>query len=202
MGASIGHTFGIEKAGKTDGKLVSFIGDSTFLHSGITSLASVVYNKGTTTNIIVDNRITAMTGGQDNPSTDRTLMGEPTKGVDLEAICRAVGVESVRRVDPYDLDETLSALKEETERDACSVIITNRPCMLFPSKIKDAPYTVLLDKCTACGLCFGVACPSISASAEKNDKGKPKSEIDQITCTGCTICAQVCPAGAIVPLEQ
>ncbi len=202
MGASIGHTFGIEKAGKSDGKFVSFIGDSTFLHSGITSLASVVYNKGTTTNIIVDNRITAMTGGQDNPATSKTLMGDPTNAVDLKALCRAVGVEHVREVDPYDLEETLTALKEETERDACSVIITNRPCMLFPSKIKDAPYTVITEKCIACGLCFGVGCPSIAASDEKNDKGKPKSEIDTLTCTGCTICAQVCPSGAIVPLEQ
>jgi indolepyruvate ferredoxin oxidoreductase alpha subunit len=202
MGASIGHTFGIEKAGKSDGKFVSFIGDSTFLHSGITSLASVVYNKGTTTNIIVDNRITAMTGGQDNPATSKTLMGEPTNAVDLKALCRAVGVEHVREVDPYNLEETLTALKEETERDACSVIITNRPCMLFPSKIKDAPYTVITEKCIACGLCFGVGCPSIAASDEKNDKGKPKSEIDTLTCTGCTICAQVCPSGAIVPLEQ
>ena len=202
MGASIGHAFGITKAGKSDGKFVSIIGDSTFLHSGITALASVVYNKGNTTNIIVDNRITAMTGGQDNPGTSRTLMGEETHAVDLKAICRAVGVEHVREVDPYDLDETLSALKEETERDAPSVVITNRPCMLFPSKIKDEPYTVILEKCTACGLCFGVGCPSISASEEKNEKGKPKSEIDPITCTGCTICAQVCPAGAIVSLEQ
>ncbi len=202
MGASIGHSFGITKAGKSDGKFVSLIGDSTFLHSGITSLASAVYNKATTTNIIVDNRITAMTGGQDNPSTSKTLMGEETNAVDLKAICRAVGVEHVREVDPYDLEETISVLKEETEREACSVIITNRPCMLFPSKIKDEPYTVILEKCTACGLCFGVGCPSISASAEKNEKGKPKSEIDPITCTGCTICAQVCPAGAIVSLEQ
>ena len=202
MGASIGHSFGITKAGKSNGKFVSLIGDSTFLHSGITSLASAVYNKATTTNIIVDNRITAMTGGQDNPSTSKTLMGEETNAVDLKAICRAVGVEHVREVDPYDLEETISVLKEETEREACSVIITNRPCMLFPSKIKDEPYTVILEKCTACGLCFGVGCPSISASAEKNEKGKPKSEIDPITCTGCTICAQVCPAGAIVSLEQ
>jgi indolepyruvate ferredoxin oxidoreductase alpha subunit len=202
MGASIGHAFGIEKAGKTDGKVVSLIGDSTFLHSGITSLASAVYNRAHTTNIIVDNRITAMTGGQDHPGTSRTLMGEETHAVDLKEICRAVGVEHVREVDPYDLEETVAALKEETEREAVSVIITNRPCMLFPKKIKDTPYTVLLDKCTACGMCFSVGCPSIAASHEKNDKGRPKSKIDPLTCTGCTICAQVCPADAIVPLEQ
>jgi indolepyruvate ferredoxin oxidoreductase alpha subunit len=202
MGASIGHAFGIEKAGKTDGKVVSLIGDSTFLHSGITSLASAVYNKTNTTNIIVDNRITAMTGGQDHPGTSKTLMGEDTHAIDLAELCRALGVEHVRRVDPYDLEETITALKEETERNAPSVIITTRPCMLFPRKIKDEPYAVVLEKCTACGLCFGVGCPSISASTEKNEKGKPKSEIDPITCTGCTICAQVCPADAIVPLER
>jgi indolepyruvate ferredoxin oxidoreductase alpha subunit len=202
MGASIGHAFGITKAGKTEGKVVSLIGDSTFLHSGITSLASAVYNKATTTNIIVDNRITAMTGGQDNPGTSRTLMGEETHAVDLKAICRAVGVEHIREVDPYDLDETITALREETAREAPSVVITNRPCMLFPKKIKDAPYTVVLEKCIACGLCFGVGCPSISASDEKNEKGKPKAEIDPLTCTGCTICAQVCNSNAIVPLEQ
>ncbi len=202
MGASIGHAFGITKAGKTDGKVVSIIGDSTFLHSGITALASAVYNKTNTTNIIVDNRITAMTGGQDHPGTAKTLMGEKTHAIDLGALCKVLGVEHVRVVDPYDLEETIGVLKEETERDAPSVIITNRPCMLFPSKIKDEPYAVILEKCTACGLCFSVGCPSISTSEEKNEKGKPKSEIDPITCTGCTICAQVCPAGAIVPLEQ
>ncbi|HUV35725.1 MAG TPA: indolepyruvate ferredoxin oxidoreductase subunit alpha [Patescibacteria group bacterium] len=202
MGASIGHAFGIEKAGKTKKKTVALIGDGTFLHSGITALASVVYNKGTTTTIIVDNRITAMTGGQDHPGTSRTLMGEKTYAVDLETLCRAVGVEHVRKVDPYNVDETTAILKEEIDRDAPSVVITTRPCMLFPKKIKDKPYMVLLDTCIACGACFRVGCPAISTSSEKNEKGKPKSKIDPLLCTGCTICAQVCPSGAIVELEQ
>ncbi len=202
MGASIGHAFGIEKAGKTKKKTVALIGDSTFLHSGITALASVVYNKGTTTTIIVDNRITAMTGGQDHPGTSRTLMGEDTYAIDLEMLCRALGVEHVRKVDPYDVDETTAILKEEIERDAPSVVITTRPCILFPKKIKDKPYTVLLDACIACGACFRVGCPAISTSEEKNEKGKPKAEIDPTLCTGCTICAQVCPPDAIVELEQ
>jgi len=202
MGASIGHAFGIEKAGKTDRKAVALLGDSTFLHSGITALASTVYNKGTTTTVIVDNRITAMTGGQDHPGTARTLMGEKTHAIDLVKLCNAVGVEHVRVVDPYDLEETTKALKEEIERDAPSVVITNRPCMLFPSKVTGTPYTVELDLCTACGACFRVGCPAISGSGEKNEKGRPKAEIDPLICTGCTICAQVCPAGAIVELKK
>jgi len=202
MGASIGHAFGIEKAGKTDRKTVALLGDSTFLHSGITALASTVYNKGTTTTVIVDNRITAMTGGQDHPGTARTLMGEETHAVDLAKLCNAVGVEHVRVVDPYDLEETTNALKEEIERDAPSVVITNRPCMLFPKKVKGKPFLVQLDLCTACGACFRVGCPAISGSEEKNEKGRPKAEIDPILCTGCSICAQVCPAEAIVELKK
>jgi indolepyruvate ferredoxin oxidoreductase alpha subunit len=202
MGASIGHAFGIEKAGKTDRKAVALLGDSTFLHSGITALASTVYNKGTTTTVIVDNRITAMTGGQDHPGTARTLMGEETHAIDLVQLCNAVGVEHVRVVDPYDLEETTTVLKEEIERDAPSVVITNRPCMLFPSKIKGNPYTVQLDVCTSCGACFRVGCPAISGSEERNEKGRQKAEIDPLICTGCSICAQICPADAIVELKK
>jgi len=202
MGASIGHTFGIEKAGKTEKPVVALIGDSTFLHSGITSLASAVYNKTTSTYIIVDNRITAMTGGQDHPGTSRTLMGEKTHAVDLVQLCKALGVEHVRVVDPYDIEETTNALREEIAREAPSVIITNRPCMLFPKKIRQAPYAVDTAVCTACGACFRVGCPSISASDETNEKGRPKAQIDPTTCTGCTICAQVCPADAIGPLSS
>ncbi|MDD3642554.1 MAG: indolepyruvate ferredoxin oxidoreductase subunit alpha [Candidatus Krumholzibacteria bacterium] len=199
MGASIGHTFGIEKAGKTGKPVVALIGDSTFLHSGITALASAVYNRTRSTYIIVDNRITAMTGGQDHPGTARTLMGEKTHAIDLVRLVKALGVEHVRVVDPYDLEETSAALREEIERDAPSVIITNRPCMLFPKKIAQAPYAVDAAVCTACGACFRVGCPSISASSETNEKGRPKAQIDASTCTGCTICAQVCPADAIGP---
>jgi len=202
MGASIGHAFGIEKAGKTDRKAVAMIGDSTFLHSGITALASVVYNKGTQTTIIVDNRITAMTGGQDHPGTAKTLMGEDTYAIDLEKLCRALGVEHVRKVDPYDLKATTSVLKEEVERDEPSVVITTRPCMLFPRKIKDNPYEVKLDLCTACGACFRIGCPAIVASEEKNEKGRPKAEIDPVLCTGCSLCAQVCPTDAIVEMKE
>lgn len=202
MGASIGHAFGIEKAGKTEKKAVAIIGDSTFLHSGITALANVVYNKGTQTTIIVDNRITAMTGGQDHPGTSRTLMGEDTFSIDLPKLCNALGVEHVRLVDPYNIEEMTNILREEIEREAPSVVITTRACMLFPKKIKDTPYTVDLDLCTACGTCFRVGCPAISQSEETNEKGRHKSEIDPDLCTGCAICAQVCPAEAIVETES
>ena len=202
MGASIGHAFGIEKAGKTAKKAVALLGDSTFLHSGITGLASAVFNKSKITVVIADNKITAMTGGQDNPATLKTLMGDKTKPVDLVKLCESLGVEHVRTIDPYDLDETFSVLKEEVEREDVSVVITTRPCMLFPSKIRGIPYTVVTETCIACGACFRVGCPSISAAAETNDKGKHKSLIDTNTCTGCTICAQVCPTGAIVKVES
>ena len=198
MGASISHAFGIEKAKKTKKKTVAIIGDSTFLHSGITALANVVYNKGTQTTIIVDNRITAMTGGQDHPGTSKTLMGEKTYAIDLIQLCKALGVEHVRTIDPYDQESTTAALKEEIAREAPSVVITTRPCMLFPSKIKvERAFHVLTAKCTACGACFRIGCPAISASPEKNEKGKPKSAIDPELCTGCSLCYQVCSFEAI-----
>jgi indolepyruvate ferredoxin oxidoreductase alpha subunit len=198
MGASINHAFGIEKAKKTKKKTVALIGDSTFLHSGITGLANVVYNRGTQTTIIVDNRITAMTGGQDHPGTSKTLMGEKTHAIDLVELCKALGVEHVRTIDPFDQKETLAILKEEVEREAPSVVITTRPCVLFPSKLKPTTkFHVILEKCNACGACFRIGCPAITTSSEKNEKGRPKSEIDIELCTGCTLCAQVCPEEAI-----
>ncbi len=198
MGASVNHAFGIEKAKKTKKKTVAVIGDSTFLHSGITGLANVVYNRGTQTTIIVDNRITAMTGGQDHPGTSKTLMGEKTHAIDLVQLVKALGVEHVRTVDPFDQKGTLAVLKEEIERDAPSVVITTKPCVLFPSKLKPATkFHVVLEKCTACGACFRIGCPAISASREKNEKGRAKSQIDFELCTGCTLCAQVCPEEAI-----
>ena len=137
-----------------------------------------------------------------HPGTPKTLMGEETHAIDLEELCRALGVKHVRKVDPYNLKETTSVLKEEVERDEPSVVITTRPCMLFPRKIKDNPFEVKLDLCIACGACFRVGCPAIYASEEKNEKGRPKAEIDPIQCTGCTLCAQVCPTDAIVEMKD
>jgi indolepyruvate ferredoxin oxidoreductase alpha subunit len=203
MGASINHAFGIEKAKKTKKKTVALIGDSTFLHSGITGLANVVYNKGTQTTIIVDNRITAMTGGQDHPGTSKTLMGEATHAIDLVELVKALGIEHVRKIDPFDQKETLAVLKEEIDREAPSVVITTRPCVLFPSKLKPTvKFCVALDKCTACGACFRIGCPAITTASEKNEKGRPKSQIDLELCTGCTLCAQVCPEEAIQEIKK
>jgi indolepyruvate ferredoxin oxidoreductase alpha subunit len=203
MGASINHAFGIEKAKKTKKKAVALIGDSTFLHSGITGLANVVYNRGTQTTIIVDNRITAMTGGQDHPGTSRTLMGDATNAINLVELVKALGVEHVRTIDPFDQKETLAILKEEIEREAPSVVITTRSCVLFPNKLKaTTKFHVLLEKCTACGSCFRIGCPAITTSSEKNEKGRAKSHIDVELCTGCTLCFQVCPEEAIQEVKK
>jgi indolepyruvate ferredoxin oxidoreductase alpha subunit len=203
MGASVNHAFGIEKAKKTKKKTVAVIGDSTFLHSGITGLANVVYNRGTQTTIIVDNRITAMTGGQDHPGTSKTLMGDATHAINLVQLCKALGVEHVRTIDPFNQEETLAVLKEEIAREAPSVVITTKPCVLFPSKLKPATkFHVILEKCTACGACFRIGCPAISTATEKNEKGRAKSMIDLELCTGCTLCAQVCPEEAIQELKK
>jgi indolepyruvate ferredoxin oxidoreductase alpha subunit len=201
MGASIGVAVGISKA-RSDGKgIVATIGDSTFLHSGITGLLNAVNNKAGITIVIADNRITAMTGGQYHPGTGKTLMGEDTNHVELASLCKALGVKRIKVVDPYLLKETESTLKEEMENDEMSVVITNRPCALFPPEnrklVKDKPFFVDLEKCIGCHTCLKVSCPAISESDEKTGKGLTKSNIDGLLCTGCSVCAQVCPVEAI-----
>lgn len=198
MGASIGMAIGMEKVNGSDSGIVAVLGDSTFLHSGLTGLLNAVYNKSNVTVIIADNRVTAMTGGQEHPATGHTLMGEETKAVDFVQLCHALGVDSVRTVDPYDYDATLEAIEEETKRPGPSVVITSRPCVLMPQRIMDSPYEVLLDVCNGCSACFRIGCPAIYPSPQKTDKGHPKAEIDPTLCTGCTLCAQVCRPEAIV----
>ena len=192
MGASVGAAFGMVKAqGREFGKkVVSVIGDSTFIHSGITGLIDIVYNKGSNTVIILDNSITGMTGHQDNPTTGRTIRGEPTRQVDLELLCKAVGVDRVRIVDPFDLDEMERVVKEELSADEPSVIIAQRPCAL----LKTVKYTGLYrvtDECRKCGRCMKLGCPAISKSAG----GVVSISPDQ--CVGCGLCPGVCPFGAI-----
>ncbi len=198
MGASIGNAIGMEKVDGSDKGIVAILGDSTFLHSGITGLLDAVYNKSNITVIIADNRITAMTGGQQHPATGRTLMGEETKAVDFVELVRALGVESVRAIDPLKYDETLEVIQEEVDRPGPSVIITNQPCVLMPKRIMETPYEVDLELCNGCSLCFRLGCPAIYPSQEKNKRGKPKAEIDPTLCTGCTLCAQVCKPEAII----
>ncbi|MEW6051093.1 MAG: indolepyruvate ferredoxin oxidoreductase subunit alpha [Candidatus Zixiibacteriota bacterium] len=202
MGASIGNAIGMEKVKGSEKGTVAVIGDSTFVHSGITGLLDAVYNKSNVTVIILDNRATAMTGGQQHPATGQTLMGEPTSRLNLVNLCKALGVESVRELDAYNYDAALHMISEEMQRPGPSVIITSRPCVLMPVRIMDEPYVVDLDLCTACSACFRISCPAIAASSETNKHGHPKAVIDETLCTGCTLCAQVCPPEAIILKSQ
>ena len=194
MGASIPVALGMEKARPEEAEnLVAVIGDSTFLHSGITGLIDTVYNKGTTTIMILDNSITAMTGHQHHAATGQTLQGEATSQVDFEALCRAVGVKRVRVVDAGNLAELEQAIKEETAVREPSVIIARRPCALIAKQT--APrLKVNHDACTGCRMCMSIGCPAISFA----DK---KSTIDPTLCVGCGLCQQVCKFNAIVPEE-
>ncbi len=192
MGASVSAAHGMVKArGKGFSKqLVSVIGDSTFIHSGITGLIDVVYNKGNNTIIILDNSITGMTGHQDNPTTGLTIRKEPTKQVDLEALCHAVGVDRVRIEDPFDLAGFEKAVKEELEADEPSVIIAQRPCALL-KKVKYTGHCLVdSDKCRGCRKCMKLGCPAIIFE-------NGKAHIDETQCNGCGLCPGVCPFGAI-----
>ena len=196
MGASVSAAHGMAKArGKEfNRKLVSVIGDSTFMHSGITGLINIVYNKGASTVIILDNSITGMTGHQENPTTGYTIRGEETKGVNLLTLCKAVGVDSVRVCDPFNLKEFEKVVKEETEKDEPSVIIAQRPCALL-KRVKYTGHCEINDKCRKCKLCMKLGCPAISENG-----GTVK--IDMTQCNGCGLCINVCPFGAIEKKED
>ena len=201
MGASIGNALGFEKAiGKEFAKkMVAVIGDSTFVHSGITGLADVAYNKGATTVIILDNSITAMTGHQNHPGTGVTLMGEPTTKLDYVALAKSLGVKDARKVDAYDLDAVKAAIKEATDSEEASLIVIEGPCALLDRSTWGPALEVSSEDCTACGLCLRLGCPSIS----KDPDGK--STINPLFCVGelCSMCAQVCPAKCIaVPVKS
>ena len=196
MGASVSAAHGMAKArGKEfNKKLVSVIGDSTFIHSGITGLIDIVYNKGANTVIILDNSITGMTGHQDNPTTGKTIRGEATKQVDLMLLCKAVGVDSVRIADPFDVKSFEKTVKEEIEKNEPSVIIAQRPCALL-KKVKYTGHCVITDKCRNCKQCLKAGCPAIFVK-----DGKPFIEPTQ--CNGCTLCTNICPFGAIVKEDR
>ena len=191
MGASVSAALGMAKARgpEFNKKLVSVIGDSTFIHSGITGLIDIVYNKGANTVIILDNSITGMTGHQDNPTTGKTIRGEATKQVDLELLCRAVGVEHVVVADPFDVKRFEQVVREEVERDEPSVIIAQRPCALL-KYVKYSGRCVVTDRCKKCKMCMKLGCPAISVK-----DGAVK--IDPNQCNGCGLCVNVCPFGAI-----
>ncbi len=198
MGASIGNAVGMAATGEKK-PVVATIGDSTFLHSGIPPLIDAVYNQANITVVILDNAITAMTGGQDHPGTGRTLRGEPAPKVDYEAICRAVGVDWVRRVDPYDVGHMYQTLREAIVHKGVSVVISERPCVLDPVKIKGAPLAVAQEGCVACQSCMNLGCPALTWADGLYD-GRHKVKIDAAACIGCTLCAQVCPSDCIQPM--
>jgi indolepyruvate ferredoxin oxidoreductase alpha subunit len=199
MGSSIGMAVGMAASGGAGGPVVATIGDSTFLHGGIPGLADAVYSGANITVLILDNGTVAMTGGQEHPGTGVTLQGSDTTPVDLVALCEALGVRDVRVVDPYDLAATYNALEGAIAHVGPSVVITNRPCVEAPAKIRDLPFQVVSEACTACQACMTLGCPSIVWTDETHE-GRRKVAIDAVTCTGCTVCVQLCPPLAIVPV--
>jgi indolepyruvate ferredoxin oxidoreductase alpha subunit len=215
MGASIGNAHGMEKALGAEGvgKVVSVIGDSTFLHSGVTGLMDIVYNKGCSTVILLDNSTTAMTGAQENPSTGKTLHGEPAHRLDLPGLCRAIGVEHVYVVNPHDMEQTEAVLRREIARPAPSVVITEAPCALLPDhrKKKRPVYEVVTDLCTGCKACSRLGCPAIewvhftpqeAAAAGKKPTQKGMARINPLLCDGCNQCPPLCKFQAIVERES
>ena len=191
MGASVSGLHGFNKANPENAShSVAVIGDSTFMHSGMTGLCNVAYNGTNSTVIILDNSITGMTGHQQNPTTGYNIKGDPATKIDLEALCHALGIERVRVVDPYDLTACDKAIKEELAVDAPSVIISRRPCVLLKYVKTNPPLIVDTDKCRACRKCMKLGCPSLSFR-------NGKAHIDSTLCTGCGVCEQLCAFGAI-----
>jgi len=196
MGASISgaHGFNTARGPESAKKTVAVIGDSTFMHSGVTGLIDIVYNKGVSTVIILDNSITGMTGHQHNPTTGKTIKGEPAPAVSLEKLCQAVGVKNVSVCDPYKLDEFKSLVSAQLQIEEPSVIIARRPCIMLPEVKILPPLYVDHDKCKSCRQCMTIGCPAISFA----DK---KASIDQTLCVGCDLCMQMCKFGAILKKE-
>ncbi len=192
MGASISGLHGYNKAGgsETEGKSVAVIGDSTFMHSGMTGLANIAYNGSNSTVIILDNSITGMTGHQQNPTTGYNIKGDPATRIDLESLCHALGINRVRVVDPYNLDECEKAVKEELAAEEPSVIISRRPCVLLKHVKAKPPVKVDADKCKGCKKCMKMGCPAIHME-------NGKAAIDTTLCVGCGVCEQLCAFGAI-----
>lgn len=191
MGASVSGIHGFNKAGgeETENKTVCVIGDSTFMHSGVTGLINITYNQSNSTVIILDNSITGMTGHQQNPTTGYSIKGDPAGKVNLEELCRSIGINSVRVVDPYNLEECEKVVKEELKKNEPSVIISRRPCVLLKYVKPKKPLYVNPDKCRGCKKCMKFGCPSISF----RDK---HAVVDPTLCVGCGVCAQLCPFDA------
>ena len=193
MGASVSglHGFNVARGAEAEKKSVAVIGDSTFMHSGMTGLVNVAYNATNSTVIILDNSITGMTGHQQNPTTGYNIKGDPAAKVDLEALCRALGINRVRVVDPYNLKECETAIMEELAAEEPSVIISRRPCVLLKYVKHEKALAVDADKCKSCKRCMGLGCPAISMK-------DGKAHIDATLCVGCGVCKQLCAFDAIV----
>ena len=198
MGASVSalHGYNTARGSEAAKKSIAVIGDSTFIHSGITGLIDIVYNKGISTVIVLDNSITGMTGHQNNPLNGKTIKGDPTTAVDLEALAKAIGINRVRVVDPFDIKGTKAAVEEELLAEEPSLVISRRPCALLKSVKHPAPLTVDSAKCVGCKACLKVGCPAISQKKQEN--GKTKAFIDPNQCLGCGVCVETCRLGAIV----
>ena len=192
MGASVSGIHGYNKAGneKMAGKTVAVIGDSTFMHSGVTGLINIAYNESNSTVIILDNSITGMTGHQQNPTTGFNLKGDPAGKINLEKLCESIGIQSVRVMDPYNLKQCEETIKKELEKDCSSVIISRRPCALLKYVKHPGPIEINRDKCVGCKSCMRVGCPAISIK-------DGKAIIDNTLCTGCRVCTQLCKVNAI-----
>ena len=192
MGASCSGLHGFNKAMGEAGESnsVGVIGDSTFIHSGMTGITDISYNMSNSTVIILDNSITGMTGHQQNPTTGKNLRGEPAGKVDLEALCKALGFNRVRVVDPYDLKAVEEAVTDELAAKEPSIIISRRPCVMIKGTVHKPPISVDEDKCVGCKQCMSIGCPAIAVK----DK---KAHIDPTLCIGCKVCAQMCKFGAI-----
>jgi indolepyruvate ferredoxin oxidoreductase alpha subunit len=214
MGSSIGSAHGMAKAlgEKGNGKIVSVIGDSTFLHAGVHPLMNVAYNKSCTTTIILDNRTTGMTGQQEHPATGYTIRGEESHRIDFIELGRALGIENPRKVNPWNLEETEKVMKEELERNDPSLIISEGPCVLLRRAFKKSnkPLQVDSTQCIGCKTCVNLGCPAISyqlvegemAVTADGKKRKGIAFIESSLCPGCHLCFQVCKVGAIKSLEE
>ncbi len=192
MGSGLGIALGLHKSlkGKSREKVIGVIGDSTFVHSGITALIDISYNKGATCVIILDNRTTAMTGGQHHPGTGITLKGEKTSRINYVRLAKALNIKRIRQIDCYNIEDTEKTIKEEINSSLPSVIITKNPCLLVSKKKKGTIFRLDLTRCIRCNECLKLGCSALS-------KSNNKVFIDPKSCRGCTLCAQICPVGAI-----
>ena len=197
MGASVGNAFGLEKAGYSN-RTAAILGDSTFFHSGITGLLNVVYNRGTSTVVVLDNRTTAMTGHQDHPGTGQTLMGDETSEITVEQVARGIGVERVRVIDCYDVAEVEKVLQEELDAPEPSIVVAKSLCVVGAKLRTVKQYTIDFEACRGCRACLKLGCPALELGDASPEKPRlRKARINPVLCMGCGMCYQVCEYEAI-----